>query len=685
MTEKTIRLSKSGLRVGEKSIPFMSGSFHYWRHERSKWQLILDNFMDLGFFIIQTYVPWSVHETSPGQFDFGEFSPNKDLPAFLELCQKSGIFVLLRPGPHINAEITYFGYPKRLFENPENLSVSAKGGQVLLPAPPRSFPAISYTSEHFFNELKIYFDAFAKIASPYCYPNGPVIGIQADNEMSYFFRTAAYDHDYSHWAQTMYHEWLLEKYGSIENIRGVYHRSLSSISEIEMPTSFQARKMEDIPFYLDWSEFKEEMLHRPLARILDMLLSRGFDGLLTFHNYPLNPLHSPFNVARSERVFDFVGVDYYYRKTDYEKMRGEFLALAGTSRFPMSPEFSSGCYQAWAPIDLSDQKFTTYLAIALGLRGFNFYMIAERERWYGSPIKRDGQLREKYADFYKQLNIFVEESGILSMDRVADALILRSRDYDRFEKSADLLSPLPPLAFSSKLGAAERCHEGNFGFDYPVQIEHETLFNSWVDGLTKANIPFYISDTDIAPQALSLYKVVFMPSFDFLSRRTQVMLQEYLEKGGILVLGPDIPSMDEVMNQYSTLDMYSSRPVRKLDCEPDTFIFNAGAGRIILVNGLFCSDDDSISNLVTQITNFTKLNPVFPASGKCETSTFIGKNERTIVFIINPTNQLLRPRITTGGGLMFVDLLTNEEFQGGNYISVHMSKYSIRPVEVRRC
>ena len=125
MGNRDIELNKNGLKIGKQTIPFISGSCHYWRLDRSKWPLILGNFADLGFPIIQTYVPWSVHEIAPGQFDFGEFSPNKDLPAFLDMCREHDLFVLLRPGPHINAEITYFGYPKRIFENPENLSIMA--------------------------------------------------------------------------------------------------------------------------------------------------------------------------------------------------------------------------------------------------------------------------------------------------------------------------------------------------------------------------------------------------------------------------------------------------------------------------------------------------------------------------------------------------------------------------------
>lgn len=685
MVEREITLSKKGLTVGKQTIPFVSGSCHYWRIDRSKWSLILGNFADLGFPVLQTYVPWCVHETSPGQFDFGEFSPNKNLPAFLELCKENELFVLLRPGPHINAEITYFGYPKRLFENPENLSVSATGGQVLLPALPRTFPAISYASEHFFKELAIYYDAFAKIALPYCYPNGPVVGIQADNEMSFFFRTAAFDHDYSHWAYDMYIRWLKEKYDGLDEVRRIYRMDIASFADLKMPTSFRAKDAEDLIFYIDWCEFKEELLHRPLNRMLDMLKERGFDRLLTFHNYPLNLLHTPFNISRGEKIFDFVGVDYYNKKTDFKLLRKRFLALAGTSRFPVSPEFSSGCYQAWVPIDLSDQKFTTLLAIAYGLRGFNFYMIVERERWYGSPIKQNGEYRVQYAEFYKSLNHFFTESNVLSMDRETSVILLRVRDYDRLEKAADLLSPLPPLATEGFLGAKERCYEDKFGFDYAVQIEHAQLFDTWYEGLCRAQISFAVSDSDIDPNLLAKHDVIILPSFDFMSRRLQLLLQNLVESGKTIIMGPTIPTQDETMVEYSTLDQYVSRPVHKLDCMPDTLTFNAGSGRIVLMNGTFTQEDEQTDRLIQEVCNHIHIRPFFPTTPPCQTSMFTSPEGKRIVFLINPSNSSKRPRVKTEGSIKFRDFMTNEEFFGGQFIMVDMDPYSIRPLEVLPC
>ena len=67
----------------------------------------------LGLTFVESYVPWGVHETAEGRFDFGEDDPRKDLGAFLDLAKELGLYVFLRPGPHVNAELPYFGLPRR--------------------------------------------------------------------------------------------------------------------------------------------------------------------------------------------------------------------------------------------------------------------------------------------------------------------------------------------------------------------------------------------------------------------------------------------------------------------------------------------------------------------------------------------------------------------------------------------
>ncbi|TKC92487.1 beta-galactosidase [Trinickia terrae] len=83
--------------------------FEYWRHRIRMTKA-------MGMNTIALYVMWNYHETSPGRFDF--HSENRDIEAFIRLCQSEGMWVLLRPGPYVCAEWDLGGLPSYLLSYP---------------------------------------------------------------------------------------------------------------------------------------------------------------------------------------------------------------------------------------------------------------------------------------------------------------------------------------------------------------------------------------------------------------------------------------------------------------------------------------------------------------------------------------------------------------------------------------
>jgi beta-galactosidase GanA len=62
----------------------------------------------LGFNTVSFYVDWALLEGKPGKFRAdGIF----DLEPFFEAATKAGIYLLARPGPYINAEVSGGGFP----------------------------------------------------------------------------------------------------------------------------------------------------------------------------------------------------------------------------------------------------------------------------------------------------------------------------------------------------------------------------------------------------------------------------------------------------------------------------------------------------------------------------------------------------------------------------------------------
>ena len=61
----------------------------------------------------------------------------------------AGLAVVLRPGPHVNAELTSFGMPDHVLADPACQARSASGSPVWMPSPPRAWPLPSYASTVF--------------------------------------------------------------------------------------------------------------------------------------------------------------------------------------------------------------------------------------------------------------------------------------------------------------------------------------------------------------------------------------------------------------------------------------------------------------------------------------------------------------------------------------------------------
>ena len=175
-----VKVTSSGISLDEVIVPLISGAVHYWRLERKVWERALDGVLEMGFSVIETYIPWSVHEISRGQFDFGTVDPRKDIDAFMDLCEAKGLHLIVRPGPHINAELTYFGYPKRIIADAGIQARTAYGTPAILPVFPRMFPVPSYASSRLYEELEIYFNALQPILRRHIHPKGCVIAIQSE-------------------------------------------------------------------------------------------------------------------------------------------------------------------------------------------------------------------------------------------------------------------------------------------------------------------------------------------------------------------------------------------------------------------------------------------------------------------------------------------------------------------------
>ncbi|ETS72933.1 beta-galactosidase A [Pestalotiopsis fici W106-1] len=95
--------------VNGERVLFFSGEFHAFRLPvPSLWLDILQKIRSLGFTGVSFYVDWALLEGKPGEYSAeGVFA----LEPLFEAASKAGIYLLARPGPYINAEVSGGGYP----------------------------------------------------------------------------------------------------------------------------------------------------------------------------------------------------------------------------------------------------------------------------------------------------------------------------------------------------------------------------------------------------------------------------------------------------------------------------------------------------------------------------------------------------------------------------------------------
>ena len=92
---------------GKPWLPVM-GEMHYSRVPETEWETEILKMKSAGVQIVATYVIWIHHEEIEGHWDW---SGQKDLRRFVQLCAKHGMYVVPRIGPWSHAEVRNGGFP----------------------------------------------------------------------------------------------------------------------------------------------------------------------------------------------------------------------------------------------------------------------------------------------------------------------------------------------------------------------------------------------------------------------------------------------------------------------------------------------------------------------------------------------------------------------------------------------
>ena len=568
-----VTFDREGLRLDGALLPLFAGAVHYWRLDPAHWRKALREVHALGFRLVDVYVPWDVHETAKDTFDFGQTDPSKDIAEFLRIAQELDLYAIVRPGPHINAEMTCFGVPERIIWKRACQARSSTGNAVMLPSPPLAFPVPSYASDAFLKQANKFFRALGEVLSPLRHPEGPIVMVQVDNEGALYFRDALYDQDYHPDAIALYREYLEDKYGKTAAPKDVYGLGGDSFETLEPPVRFDARTLEDLPRHLDWAAFQEHMVLRFFRRTEKRLRRAGFGGLPTAHNIAMADNTTVLGQGSVQHTVDIVGLDYYYLASPAARRtiarRTSELAVRGDvhDRPSFACEIGAGFPPFMAAMTLEDNAFTLMTALAYGLRGFNAYMAVERDRWIGAPIDAKGRVRPSAA-FWKRLMHTLERVRFSSLRRRVPVRIVTPRVHIRITRVMHAFGPLSSAAFAGLgRGAASHCFDDDFGTGAPLAQQAEGFVDTVESVLERMNVSFAHVGDDALEACVSgaSWVLVAVPG-GAIAPALLERLERYAAAGGHVTFGPVWPCRDESM--------------RPLAAPPDEEAWAARAGSI---------------------------------------------------------------------------------------------------------
>ncbi|MEM1134873.1 MAG: beta-galactosidase [Bacteroidota bacterium] len=339
-----------------------------------------------------------------------------------------------------------------------------------------------------------------------------VIGWQTDNE----FHASA---DYSEETKVIWHQWLKEKYQSIENLNQLWATALWSqtyqkFEQIPMPLS---RIWHHPSLQLEWKRFNTEMV----VNFQDLQL----EVIRKHSKLPITHDSMPGQYLDYTKLFkdlDYMAVNNYHSFEAYDRIISNYDRMRGYKKgfhwlFETAPNNSGGGKKGntWF-IHQPDgsMKAALMMNYALGGQGTMFWLWRQQraghEMPHGSIINAWGKPVANYKDL-KNLGAFLNASSDFLMN-----------------------NPVSPaeiaMVYSHDSDAGLRIEEYTNGLKY---------YNEWTYRFYLAFHDNYLHRDVISPtDDFTNYKILYIPLLPIVPDLMRSKLKTWVENGGILIAGP---------------------------------------------------------------------------------------------------------------------------------------------------
>ena len=106
---KTVTWDKHSLKIDGERTMIWAGEMHPFRlPSPSLWRDVLQKMKASGLNTVAFYFDWGYHSARQGEYDF---SGVRNMERAIEMAEEEGLYVIVRVGPYVNAELTMGGFP----------------------------------------------------------------------------------------------------------------------------------------------------------------------------------------------------------------------------------------------------------------------------------------------------------------------------------------------------------------------------------------------------------------------------------------------------------------------------------------------------------------------------------------------------------------------------------------------
>lgn len=565
-----VKVMDKKIFIDGKPVIIMCGEIHYYRLKRYEWQDRIDKLKAAGCNAVASYVPWICHEPVEGQIDlYGNTRPELNLNAFIKLCQENDLYIFLRPGPFIMAEMKNEGIPFWVYEkHPEVVPVSWDGKPV-------NTRTIDYLAPGFLQEVRKWYKHVMSLIAEYIYPNGgKVIGIQLDNEIG-MLSWVSNSPDLTDFVLEDFVGWLKNKYSADElaerypidfNDFKDYSKKIRSPQE-----EYAVRLLHDLGYYM----------RNRYARYVDILSKYaqefGIKGIPFFINihgtgggrgftYPIGV--SQLYESYSGKEGFISGSDIYLGDLTMNNFQDLYLINAFTDAVnsedqPLTClEFECGDGNYGCTLsgryDPSAADFKTRMCIAQGNKMLNYYLLAGGINYVLEPKPNDGNDRIAFTGERHGFAAPISPEGELNytyprMARTIKAVSAVSDKLAVMEEERDDVS----FAFIPDYYMTEYHYPGSTKSKKLVQnLEQRRAGAAWeivARAMLNANYRFGSIDIQNRPLTPETTPCLVVLSAAYMSLEIQEKLANYIKAGGNVLFYGELPVFDMEGNPCTIL------------------------------------------------------------------------------------------------------------------------------------